>query len=114
MEDIIQFLEENQKSEASGTKETIYVNSSEGLGSYAYKDEEYTEKYSKEQLIKAYEQGAMVRIYKETGMYVAKPICLVYPTDEVISMCGDAVSMIINIGEIMVIASKEYVEPEIG
>lgn len=115
MEDIIQFLEENQKSEAGGTKEIIYVNpNDQQLIKYAYKDKEYTEKYSKKELLKAYEQGAIINVIDEYVEYFTKPIYLKYFSDEIIKECGDAIVIGGYIARDIQIASEEYIEPEIG
>ena len=89
----------------------IYVNSNE-YAKYAFKDKEYTEKFSKDELIVAYKKGALVVIDINGMKYYSKPLWIQLMPEEMIQEYGDCCFVGIYVGKEIIIGSKEVIEQE--
>ena len=65
--EVLEFINNNYSGGGSGTT-FIYHNDSETDIAYAYKDKEFTQKFSKEELMNAFVNGLMIRVEMEGVM----------------------------------------------
>lgn len=59
--EVLDFINNNYSGGGSGTT-FVYLNVSETDTAYAYKDKEFTQKFSKEELMNAFINGSMIRV----------------------------------------------------
>lgn len=74
--EVLDFINNNYSGGGSGSKTIIYLNSKIGEP-YAYKDIEFTQKFSNEELLNAFINGALIRENDE-DRYYAPVNCVVY------------------------------------
>ena len=65
--DVLDFINSNYSGGGSGTT-FVYHNIMETDNAYAYKDKEFTQKFSKEELMNAFVNGLMIRVEMEGVM----------------------------------------------